>query len=219
MLGRTLTPADAAPGAPPVCLMAHKMWVKFFNGDPAIVGRTLTLNGTPTTVVGVMPARFTKLASDLWRPVALSRADPLVNQRYFVFQARLKPGVTLAQAAADLDVIAHRAALVYPRNYPKQFNVLVVSWVDSIVGQFRRTLFTLAAAVGLLLLIGCVNVAIMLLARATSRGREMAVRASLGANRGRLIRQLLIESFYLAAGGAALGCFFAWAGLKGAGRR
>jgi len=93
--------------------------------------------------------------------------------------------------------------------------VLVVSWVDSIVGQFRRTLFTLAAAVGLLLLIACVNVAIMLLARAASRGREMAVRASLGANRGRLIRQLLIESFYLAAGGAALGCFFAWAGLKG----
>jgi putative ABC transport system permease protein len=214
ILGRTLTPADAAAGAPPVFVMAHKMWVKHFNADPSVVGRSFVLNGVPSTAVGVMPARFTKLAADLWRPVALNRADPQVNRRYFVFQARLKPGVTLAQAAADLDVIAHRAAQVYPRNYPKQFNVLVVSWVDSIVGQFRRTLFTLAAAVALLLLIGCVNVAIMLLARAASRGREMAVRASLGANRGRLIRQLLIESVYLAVGGAALGCLFAYAGLK-----
>ena len=162
-----------------------------------------------------MPARFTKIAADLWRPIALNRADPLVNKRYFVFQARLKPGVTLAQAAADLEVIAHRAAQVYPANYPKQFNVLVVSWVDSIVNQFRQTLYTMAAAVGLLLLIGCFNVAIMLLAKAAARGREMAVRASLGANRARLIRQLLIESGLLALAGAALGVFFAYLGIKG----
>ena len=162
-----------------------------------------------------MPARFTKLAADLWRPVALSRADPLVNKRYFVFQAKMKPGVTLAQAAADLDLVAHRAAKIYPDNYPKQFNVLVVSWVDSIVGQFKTTLYTMAAAVGLLLLIGCFNVAIMLLAKAAARGREMAVRASLGAARARLIRQLLIESALLALAGAALGILFAYAGIKG----
>jgi putative ABC transport system permease protein len=214
LLGRILTPADAAPGAPPVFVMSHKMWMKYYNGDPSVVGRTFTLNGVAMTAVGVMPARFTKIAADLWRPVALSRADPRVNKEYFVFQARLKRGVTLAQAAADLDAIAHREALIYPRNYPKQFSVIVVSWVDSIVNQFRNTLLTLAAAVGLLLLIGCVNVAIMLLARGASRGREMAVRASLGANRGRLIRQLLIESLYLATGGAVLGCFFAYLGLK-----
>jgi predicted permease len=215
ILGRTLTPVDAASGAPPVFVMAHKMWVKHFNADPSVVGRTLVLNGVPTTCVGVMPARFTKIAADLWRPVALNRADPLVNKRYFVFQARLKPGVTLAQAASDLDIIAHRAALVYPKNYPKQFNVLVVSWVDSIVGQFRKTLYTMAAAVGLLLLIGCFNVAIMLLAKAAARGREMAVRAALGAGRARLIRQLLIESLLLALGGALVGVLFAYAGIKG----
>ena len=214
-LGRTLTPADAAPGAPPVCVMAYKMWVKHFNADPSIVGRTLILNGVPTAVIGVMPARFTKNAADLWRPVTLSRADAEVSKRYYVFQARLKPGVTIAQAAADLDVIAHRAAKVYPTSYPKQFNVIVVSWVDSIVGNFKTTLYTMAAAVGLLLLIGCFNVAIMLLAKAAARSREMAVRASLGAGRARLIRQLLIESALLAAGGAALGVFFAWIGIKG----
>ena len=123
-----------------------------------------------------------------------------------MFQARLKPDVTLQQAAADLNVIARRLATVYPNNYPKQFTVNVVSWVDNIVGQFRTTLFTLAAAVGLLLVIACANVANMLLARATAREKEMAIRVSLGATRWRLIRQLLLESVLLAAGGAMLGC-------------
>jgi predicted permease len=212
--GRTLTPADATPNAPPVFVMSHKMWVKYFNQDAGVVGRSFTLNGVPMTAVGVMPARFTKLAADIWRPVALTRSDPQLANRFFMFQARMKPGVTLEQAAADLDLVGHRAAAVYPKDYPKQFNVLVVSWVDSIVGQFRKTLYTMAAAVGLLLLIGCFNVAIMLLAKAAARSREMAVRASLGAGRGRLIRQLLLESALLALGGAALGVFFAWLGIK-----
>jgi predicted permease len=121
----------------------------------------------------------------------------------------------MAQAAADIDLVAHRYAQVDPRDYPKQFNIIVVSWVDSIVGQFRTTLYTMAGAVGLLLAIACFNVAIMLLARSTARAREMAVRASLGASRSRLIRQLLIESLLLAGGGVAVGCLLAYVGIKG----
>lgn len=215
LIGRGLTPDDAAPGAPPVFVMAHKLWLKQYNLDPAILGRTFVLNGVPTTLVGIMPARFTKLAADLWRPTALDRADPEISRRYFAFQARLKPGVTLQQAAADIDIIARRLAQEYPRNYPKQFSVRIVSWVDSLVGQFRTTLYTLAAAVALLLLIACSNVANMLLARGAAREKEMAVRVSLGARPARLIQQLLVESLLLAAGGAVLGCVFAYAGIKG----
>jgi ABC-type antimicrobial peptide transport system permease subunit len=120
------------------------------------------------------------------------RANAEISRRYFMFQARLKDGVTLQQAAADMDVIAHRLATTYPDNYPKQFTVNVVSWVDSIVGQFKTTLYTLAAAVGLLLVIACSNVANMLLAKATAREKEMAIRVSLGATRWRLVRQLLV---------------------------
>jgi putative ABC transport system permease protein len=214
VIGRGLTADDGKPGAPPVFVMADKMWLKGYNRDPSILGQTFVLNGVPTTLVGIMPARFTKLGADLWRPVVLDRANPEVNQRYYMFQARLKPGVTLEQAAADLDVIVRRLAQIYPKNYPKQFTVNAVSWVDSIVGQFSTTLYTLAAAVGLLLLIACSNVANMLLARATTREKEMAIRVSLGASRSRLVRQLLIESLLLAVGGALLGCLLSYGGVK-----
>ena len=214
VVGRPLTPEDAKPGAPPVFVMSYKMWVKHFNLDPGIVGRTFVLNNVPTTLVGIMPRRFTKLGADLWKPVMLDRADAEGSQRFFMFQARLKPGINHQQAEADISVIAQRLAQVYPKNYPKKFTVKVVSWVDSLVGRFRRTLYTLAAAVGLLLLIACSNVANMLLARATAREREMAIRTSLGASRARLVRQLLVESFMLALAGAAVGCLFAHFGIK-----
>lgn len=214
LIGRTLTAEDAKPGATPVFVMSYKMWLGRYNRDPGVVGRTFTLNGVPTICIGVMPQRFHKLAADLYRPIVLDRADPQMNRRFFMFQARLKPGVTFEQAAADLDVIAHRLAKVYPDNYPKQFTTQVVGWADSIVGQFKTTLYTLAAAVALLVLIACSNVANMLLAQGAAREREMAIRLSLGASRQRVIRQLLIESLLLATCGAIVGCLLAYGGLK-----
>ena len=169
LVGRTLTPDDARPGAPPVFVMSYKLWAKRYNLDPSIVGRTFVLNNVPTTLVGIMPRRFTKLGAELWKAAALNRADPEMEQQYWNFQARLKPGVTVEQARADIDILAHRLATVYPKNYPDKFNVQIVTWLDSLVGSFRTTLYTLAAAVGLLLLIACATVANMLLARATAR--------------------------------------------------
>jgi putative ABC transport system permease protein len=214
-LGRGITPDDAKAGAPPVFVMSHKFWVKRFNLDPTILGKTFTLNGTPTTLVGIMPQRFTKLGADLWIARAIERADPRADRDFWMFQAKLKPGVTLQQAQADIDLIARRLAKVYPDSYPKNFSVQLISWVDSVVGPFRKTLYTIAAAVALLLLIACSNVANMLLARATAREKEMAIRSALGASRRRLAGQLLTESLLLALGGAIVGCLFSYAGIKG----
>ena len=181
LFGRGISPDDAAPGAPAVFVMDYRLWVKRFHQDRSILGKTFVLNGTPATLVGIMPQRFTKLGADVWMVRAMNRADAQANRDFWNFQAKLKPGVTIRQAQADIEVIARRLAKAYPNNYPKNFTVRIISWVDSLVGQFRNTLYTIAVAVGLLLLIACGNVANMLLARATAREKEMAIRSSLGA--------------------------------------
>ena len=214
LAGRILTADDGKPGAPPVCVLSHKMWRKYFNEDVGIIGQSLIFNNVHTTVVGVMPERFTKLNADVYRPIVLDRADKTINERYFMFQGKLKRGVALRQAEAELAVLADRLSKVYPQNYPPKFFVKLVSWVDNILGPFRKTLYTLAAAVGLLLLIACSNVANMLLARAAAREKEMAVRASLGASRARLISQLLAESLLIALLATVVGCVFAQFGVK-----
>jgi putative ABC transport system permease protein len=214
LLGRGITPEDGKPGAAPVFVLSYKVWAKEFNLDPKLLGRTFVLNGKPRTLVGIMPPRFTWWGADLWIPAPLDRSDPEARQRYFVMHGHLKPGVTLQQAEADLDVIAQRLARVYPKDYPKKFTVQLMTLADSVVGQFKTVLYTLLGAVGLLLLIACANVANMLLARASAREKEMAIRSSLGASRWRLIRQLLLESFLLALGGAVAGCIVAEAGIK-----
>jgi predicted permease len=216
LLGRGLASADAKAGAPPVFVMAHKMWAKHYNFDPAVVGRTFTLNGIPTTCVGVMPSRFTKMNADVFKPIVLDRANAAIAGQYFMLQARMKRGVTIEQVEADIGVLAKQISTVYPRNYPEggKFIVKAVSWVDNVIGPFRKTLTTLGAAVGLLLLIACTNVANLLLARATIREKEIALRASLGASRGRLIRQLLVESLVLGLLGAVVGSAFAFGGVK-----
>jgi putative ABC transport system permease protein len=214
-LGRGITSDDARPGAPPVFVMAHKLWVDRFNLDPTILGKTFTLNGTPTTLVGIMPPRFIFYAADVWIARAMERGDPRANRDYWVFLAKLKHNVTAQQAQADIEVIALRLAQFYPDNYPRIFSVRIVSWFDSLFGEFRMALYTIAAAVGLLLLIACSNVANLLLARATAREKEMAIRSALGAGRMRLVSQLLIESLLLALAGAVVGCLFSYAGIKG----
>ena len=215
LLGRAITPEDAKPGAPPTFVLSYKAWRKKFAMDPNILGKTYTLNGQPTTLIGIMPKRFAWWGADLWLPTTIDRAEGGPNSRFFFLLGHLKPGLTAQSAAPDLEIIARRLAKVYPKNYPKQFEVRVQALVDNVVGKFRNTLYTLLAAVGLLLLIACANVANLLLAKATARDKEFAVRATLGAGRWRLVRQLMVESVLVALAGAAAGCLFAWVELKG----
>ncbi len=214
LLGRGMNPEDGKPGAPPVFVMSYKMWVKHFNRDPKVLGRTLVLNNQPRTLVGVMPPRFTFFGADLWIPHNPDPAEPDARRRYFVMDGRMKPGVTIAQVASEYEVLARRMAKLYPDLYPESFSVRVETLTDTVVGRFRTTLMVLIAAVALLLLIACTNVANMLLAKASAREKEIAIRAALGASRWRVIRQLLVESALLAAGGAIFGCAMAYGGLK-----
>src|SRR6266403_975328 len=219
LLGRVMQPADYEPGAPPVFVLRYKTWVKSFGADPAIVDKTFVLNGVSRTRVGIMPPRFGWGDADMWIPAKPSRAATGkviagAFQQHWWMLGHLKPGVTVKEGEADFTVIAKRLAAVYPTEYPKHFTVQMDSLTNMVVGRFRTTLYIVLAAVGLLLLIGCGNVANLLLARATTREKEFAIRAALGAGRWRIIRQLLVESFLLAASGAALGIFIAWGGLK-----
>ena len=217
LYGRVLQPADYQPGAPPVLVMRYKAWKERFNGDPGVLNKTFVLSGTARTLVGIMPPRFGWYDADVWIPQTplpgVSTGFAGLPARWFML-GRLKPGVSKTQAAADLTLIAHDLAKINPQDYPAHFQVLVKGIGDSVVGRFESTLYTVLAAVGLLLLIGCGNVANLMLARATSRAKEFALRAALGAGRARLVRLLLVESLVLAIGGAALGVLVAWGGLK-----
>jgi len=219
LLGRMAQAADYEPGAPPVFVLRYKTWMKSFGGDPGIVNKSFVLNGVSRTLIGIMPPRFGWGDADMWIPQKPSRAATGKTvagafQQHWFLMGHLKPGVSMKEAVADLTVVANNLAKVYPTEYPKHFSVQVESLTNLVVGQFRTTLYIVLAAVGLLLLIGCGNVANLLLARATTREKEFAIRSALGANRWRLIRQLLVESVILAIGGAAVGTLLAWGGLK-----
>ncbi|MGH9776111.1 MAG: ABC transporter permease [Candidatus Acidiferrales bacterium] len=217
MLGRGIEMADGAAGAPPVFVMRHKLWKAQFNSDPGILNKTFVLNGTSCTLVGIMPPRFAWENADVWIPHSITPEDFTASypplHTWFLL-GHLKPGVKMREAQADLTVVAKQMSGVYPKQYPSRFTVQVMTLADYEVGDFRTTLFIVLAAVGLLLLIGCANVANLLLARATVREKEFAIRAALGASRARIVRQLLAESALLAIGGGGLGALLAWAGLK-----
>jgi len=222
VLGRWITPEDGEPGAPPVFMMNYRLWQEQFHGDRNILGTTFTLNGVSRTLVGIMPPRFQYFGADVWLPLSLSRSgvrgtggtETAGRQMYLIAEERRKPGLSLEAVSADLNVIAQRLSKIYVRDYPKRFNVKADTLASDVVGGFKEMLYILLAAVGMLLLIACSNVANLLLARATSREKEIAIRASIGASRGRLIRQFLVESFVLAAAGGIFGCLFAYWGLE-----
>ena len=217
LYGRVFQPADYKPGAPPVFMLRYKVWKARFNSDPNVLNKVFVLNGTARTLVGIMPPRFGWYDADVWIPktphpgVSIGFAG--LPERWFIL-GRLKPGVSLAQASADLTGIVSPMAKLSPQDYPTQFQLFAVPFGHSGGEHIESTLYTVLAAVGLLLLIACVNVANLMLARATSREKEFALRAVLGAGRARLVRLLLVESVVLAMGGAVLGVVIAWGGLK-----
>jgi putative ABC transport system permease protein len=218
LFGRLITPEDTKAGAPPVFMMSYQLWKNQFNGDRNILGKSFDIDGVFYTLIAVMPPRFRAGWTDIFTAFPMDRSaiaqDPTLKNAYVWPLGYLKPGVTVQQAAADLDVVAHRLAKVYPDDFPKQFRVSARSFQDRVTPMFKSVLYPLLYAVLLLFLIACTNVANLLLTRATARDREIAVRASLGASRWRLIRQLLVESFVFAAAGCAAGCVLAYLGIK-----
>lgn len=230
-LGRTLLPEEDAPGREHVVVVSDGFWKRTFGADPSIVGRTLQINGERYEIVGVMPRGFKDFWSlgmpsafasmrtiEMWSPLGLPSETfddrNRTNEQYTAI-ARLKPGATLEQAQADITVLAEQLKKEHPGTYMKDWTVLLTTLSQKALGDIRPALLILLGAVSFVLLIACVNVANLLLARSAARVKEVAIRTALGADRARVVRQLLTESLLLAVGGALLGLAIAYAGVSG----
>ena len=215
-IGRTFLPEEDRPGGAPVALLSYGLWQRRFGGSMEIVGKPITLASQPYTVVGVLPAGFQILQpADVFvpfKPWAATLPDDRNWHPGIIAVARLKPGISREQARAEMVGITKRLEQQYP-DYNTGTSADVVGLQEQMVQNIRPALILLLGAVSLVLLIACVNVANLLLARAASRGREVAIRTAMGAGRARVIRQLLTESVLLSLGGGLLGLFLAWASL------
>ena len=215
-IGRTFAPGEDQPGRDNVIVLSDALWRRRFGGDPGIVGRAVTLDGAPFTVVGVMPptfrfAPFWVTTATLWRPLSLADRTSDRSGRSLRVFARLRNGVTREQAQAEASGIASRLAAAYP-DTNAQLGIAVVPLREKVVSGVQPTLWLLSATVALVLLIACVNVASLQIVRGSARQKELAVRAALGAGRGRLVSQILAESLLLSVAGGVVGVLLAtWA--------
>jgi putative ABC transport system permease protein len=219
MLGRTFLPEEGTPGADRVAILSQSFWQRHFGGSPGTIGRTIQLDAQPYTVIGVMPAAFDFPPSgnvDIWTPLSFDPNDAHGRSRKgrsLNVVGRLADGVPLERAQRDMTLIAGRLATTYPDSNTG-WGARVIAAQEQLVTTVRPALLMISGAVGFLLLIVCANVANLILARLSSRRGEIAVRAALGAGRLQLVRQVMAESFLLAAIGGALGLLVAWAGVR-----
>ena len=221
-LGRAFTQEEGALNGPNVVMMSHRLWQSRFHSDPNMIGKTIQINGRPTTLVGVLPAQFQLLLpaealslkdSDLWIPQRIPYMQLPRNLTFLTVFGRLKAGVNFAQAQSEMDGIAEQLRREVEVHKESGMRIRVVPLQYDVVKHVRTTLWTLLGAVGFVLLIACGNVANLLLTRATAREREVAVRSALGASRFRIIRQIFTESILLAALGGLGGLLLAWWGV------
>jgi predicted permease len=218
LLGRGFTAEELAPGGPRAAIISHRLWQSRFGGDPGIVNRAIRVAGETTTVVGVMPPRLVLIGTDLWLPWGGDAAAMPRNARQFTILARLAPDTSESAANVELAAIAAQVRAASPELEEYEgWRLTATPWSAALLQDVRPAAFILLAAVGLVLLIACANLTNLMLARATTRNRELAVRLALGAARWRIARQLLTESLLLGLAGAALGLLIARVGLDSAG--